>query len=179
MTRKSLDCMKKRALILCWLLALAHPMGAAAASVLAVDINPANGLDEETLVTNGMYGWTFGLTEPATVTGLAWYDQNPAGLSHAHEVGLWQYPGRETNGYWASTNSIPLLSLTIPAGTNATVTWQSVAGVSYFLERSADLAAPFTLLATNIVGQTNTTSYSDTNATAAGPFFYRVGVEWP
>ena len=28
-------------------------------------------------------------------------------------------------------------------------------------------------------GQTNTTTCADTNATGAGPFFYRVGVEWP
>jgi hypothetical protein len=66
-----------------------------------------------------------------------------------------------------------------PAGSNVTVSWQSVAGVSYFLERSANLAAPFTLLATNILGQAGTTSYTDTNATAPGPCFYRVGVKCP
>ncbi len=56
---------------------------------------------------------------------------------------------------------------------------QSVAGVDYSLERSANLASPFMLLATNIVGQAGTTSYADTNATGAGPFFYRVGVNSP
>ena len=65
-----------------------------------------------------------------------------------------------------------------PSGTNVTVAWQSVVGVNYFLERSADLgvASVFTPLATNILGQTGTTSYTDTNLTGAGPFFYRVGV---
>ena len=77
------------------------------------------------------------------------------------------------------TNALSALRMVsaLPTRTNATVTWQSVAGVNYFLERSANLAAPFTLLATNIVGQASTTSYADTNATGAGPFFYRVGVK--
>ena len=60
-----------------------------------------------------------------------------------------------------------------------TVSWQSVAGVNYFLKRSANLASPFTLVATNIIGQAGTTTYGDTNATGAGPFFYRVGVNSP
>jgi hypothetical protein len=54
-----------------------------------------------------------------------------------------------------------------------------VAGVSYFLERSANLAAPFTPLATNILGQAGTTTFTDTNAAGPGPFFYRVGVKCP
>jgi hypothetical protein len=79
------------------------------------------------------------------------------------------------------TNPLSVLRLLSPSitSTNATVTWQSVAGVNYLLERSANLAAPFMLLATNIIGQAGTTSYADTNATGAGPFFYRVGVKSP
>jgi hypothetical protein len=57
------------------------------------------------------------------------------------------------------------------------VTWQSAAGVNYFLERGANLAAPFALVATNVVGQGDLTSYADTNAAGSGPFFYRVGVQ--
>jgi hypothetical protein len=75
-------------------------------------------------------------------------------------------------------SALRMLSAT-PTSTNATVKWQSVAGVNYFLERSANLAAPFTLLATNIVGQASTTSCADTNGTSTGPFFYRVGVKSP
>ena len=67
----------------------------------------------------------------------------------------------------------------LPTGTNVTVCWQSVTGVSYFLERSANLGSPFTLLATGIPGQAGTTTFTDTNATGAGPFFYRVGVNCP
>ena len=72
------------------------------------------------------------------------------------------------------------LLTTSPAGTNVTVTWQSVEGVSYFVERSTNLSAtlPFTLLAPNLPGQpgTTTTSYTDSNAASLAPLFYRVGV---
>ncbi len=79
------------------------------------------------------------------------------------------------------TNALSVLRMlsALPTGTNAMVTWQSVAGVNYFLERSANLAVPLALLATNIVGQAGITSYTDTNAASAGPFFYRVGVTAP
>jgi len=72
-------------------------------------------------------------------------------------------------------SALRLLSVS-PAGTNVTVSWQSVAGVTYFLERGANLGSPFTLLATGIPGQTGISTYADTNATGPGPFFYRVGV---
>jgi hypothetical protein len=79
------------------------------------------------------------------------------------------------------TNALSALRMlsALPTGTNTTVTWQSVAGVNYFLKRSANVAASFTLLATNIDGQASTTSYADTNGTGTGPFFYRVGVMSP
>jgi hypothetical protein len=78
------------------------------------------------------------------------------------------------------TNRLSALRLLSPSitSTDVTVTWQSVAGVIYFLERSANPAAPFMHLA-NILGQSGTTSYGDTNAAGKGPFFYRVGVKGP
>jgi hypothetical protein len=81
------------------------------------------------------------------------------------------------------TDALSALRLLAPAtdGTKLTVTWQSVAGVTYFLERATNLAASpaFTLLATNIPGQSDTTTYTDTNTIGAGPSFYRVGVRAP
>jgi hypothetical protein len=81
------------------------------------------------------------------------------------------------------TNALSVLRLLRPVRTsaNATVTWQSVAGVNYFLERSTNLSVPpgFTSLATNIAGQLGTTTFTDTNAMGAGPFFYRIGVTVP
>jgi hypothetical protein len=79
------------------------------------------------------------------------------------------------------TNPLSVLRLisAARAESNVTVSWQSVAGVNYLLERSASLSSPFTLTGTNIVGQTGTTTYADTNAIGGGPFFYRVGVKYP
>ena len=76
------------------------------------------------------------------------------------------------------TNALSALWLLAPEsdGTHVRVTWQSVAGVPYFLERSTNLASPFAPLATNIVGQAGTTTHTDTNATSLVPRFYRVGV---
>ncbi len=78
------------------------------------------------------------------------------------------------------TNALSALRLlsASPAGTNVTVSWQSVAGVNYFLERSTNLSAspPFTLLSPNLLGQPGTTTFTDTNAALLAPLFYRVGV---
>jgi uncharacterized repeat protein (TIGR03803 family) len=61
----------------------------------------------------------------------------------------------------------------------AVVTWQSVVDRTYFIERATNLAQTpsFTILRRGLAGLTNTTSFTDTNAIGAGPFFYRVGVE--
>ncbi len=75
-------------------------------------------------------------------------------------------------------SGLRLLSVS-PNSTNVTVHWQSVVGVSYFLERSTNLSAipPFTPLAIGITGQSSTTIFMDTNAASMPRLFYRVGVE--
>jgi hypothetical protein len=79
------------------------------------------------------------------------------------------------------TNAASVLALQTPrvTTTNATITWKSVSGVNYFIQRGSDLGAqpPFSPIQSNIVGQISTTSYTDTNAVGSGPFFYRVGVQ--
>jgi hypothetical protein len=78
------------------------------------------------------------------------------------------------------TNPSSVLRLLHPAvtSTNGTLSWQSVLGISYFLERSTNLTAPrsFAPVATGIPGQDGVTSYADTNLVRSGPVFYRVGV---
>jgi hypothetical protein len=78
------------------------------------------------------------------------------------------------------TNALSALRLLTPTtdGTNITVSWHSVVGIGYFLQRSTNLGIPgsFIPLATNLLGQAGTTSFTDTNAAGSEQLYYRVGV---
>ena len=82
------------------------------------------------------------------------------------------------------TNGLSVLRLLSATGAapGVAVTWQSVSGKTYVVERASYLGAQpdFLPLATNIVGQANTnaTTYTDTNISAFSlDLFYRVGVQ--
>ena len=122
---------------------------------------------------------------PQSLISYAWLQQyglpidGSADDTDADADGLnnWQEWHTGTN----PTNALSVLRLLSPSpgAPGVIVRWQSVSGLHYFLERGADLGAQpsFLPLATNIVGQPGTTSFTDTNAVGAGPFFYRVGVQ--
>jgi hypothetical protein len=78
------------------------------------------------------------------------------------------------------TNAASVLRMVsaVPNGANVSVTWQSVAGVIYFLERSTNLTGTpvFVTVASGIPGQTGMTTYIDSTAPGAARLFYRVGV---
>jgi hypothetical protein len=78
------------------------------------------------------------------------------------------------------TSPSSVLKILVPAVTNnlpgLVISWQSVAGINYFLQSSTNLPF-FTSIATNITGQAGTTTYTDTNSVGSGRYFYRVGVQ--
>jgi hypothetical protein len=115
------------------------------------------------------YQWlqSYGLP---TDTSTYYADPDQDGMNNWQE---WQCGTVPTN----ALSALRMLAAT-PAGTNLTVTWQSIAGLSYFVQRGTNLTGSplFWPLATNLPGQAGTTSYTDTNAAGLYPSFYRVGV---
>ncbi len=85
----------------------------------------------------------------------------------------WQEWRCQTN----PTNALSALKLisALPTENGVTVTWQSISGVGYFLERSTDLFH-FSTIVTNISGHADLTSYDDINVAPSLSHFYRVGV---
>jgi WD40 repeat protein len=78
------------------------------------------------------------------------------------------------------TNALSVLHLLAPVlnQSNVVLRWNSVAGINYVIERNTNLSSRLFLpLATNVLGEMGTTTYSDTNIQHE-PVLYRVGV-WP
>ncbi len=122
---------------------------------------------------------------PASTLSYAWLLQHGLPLDGSADTADPDGDHFDNDHKWRAgtdpTNALSLLRLLppLPAGPDLLVRWESVLGRSYLLERSTNLAATpaFFALATGLPGQTNTTSFVDTNAVTAGPSFYRVKVE--
>ena len=124
---------------------------------------------------------------PASVISYAWLQQY--GLPTDGSVDYADLDGTPFNVYqdWIAglnpTNPASVLVMFPPVATNTpsglTVSWQSVNTRTYFLQSSTNLVMQpaFSTIQSNIAGQAGITSYTDTTATNAGPYFYRVGVQ--
>ncbi len=124
---------------------------------------------------------------PASAISYAWLQQYNLPTDGSADAADPDADGRDTWQEWRCqtdpTDPFSVLRLLdpLPDGTTpggVIVRWQSAAGVNYFLERCTGLspAVPFSVLVTNVFGQPDTTTYTDTNAVDSGLFFYRVGV---
>jgi hypothetical protein len=122
---------------------------------------------------------------PASIISYAWLEQY--GFATDGSADFTDTDGSGMNHWqdWVAgldpTNPSSVLKMAgaTNSGTNIVVTWQSVTNITYFLQRATNLSEQpaFQPLASNVVGQAGMTSYTDTNAPAPGPYFYRVGVQ--
>jgi hypothetical protein len=122
---------------------------------------------------------------PASVISYAWLQQY--GLptdgsaddtdADSDSMNNWQEWIAGTNPTNALSN-LKLIAVT-PGDAGMAVSWSSVLGKSYYVERAADLRQldSFLLLQSNLVGQAGSTTFIDATATKGGPLLYRVGVQ--
>ncbi|HSU56016.1 MAG TPA: choice-of-anchor Q domain-containing protein [Candidatus Dormibacteraeota bacterium] len=90
----------------------------------------------------------------------------------------WQEWVAGTNPTNASSR-LAMQAVPSSGGPGFVVRWQSVTNRLYFIQRSTNLAqpSPFSSIASNAIGQSGLTSFTDQSATNPVPYFYRVGIQ--
>jgi hypothetical protein len=150
-----------------------------------IDAPPGLDLDGNPRIAGGTVDiGAYEFQSPQSALSYAWLQQyglpTDGSVDFADPDGDGHNNWQEWRAWTNPTNSASALQLFTPlVSTNGLlVRWQSVMSQNYFLQRSSNLGtqAIFTTFASNIVGQANSTFYTDTNALGTGPFFYRIGV---
>ena len=121
---------------------------------------------------------------PTSVISYAWLQQYGLPTDGSVDFSEDDGDGMTTWQEWIAgtdpTDAVSLLQMISAIPTNnpaaVVVSWQSVSGKNYLLQRSSNLSS-FSNVQSNIVGQVGITVYRDTNAVGSGPFFYRTLVQ--
>lgn len=121
---------------------------------------------------------------PASLISYAWLQQY--GLPTDGSVDFLDADGDGMSNWqeWRAgtvpTDASSVLRLQVPttAPSGPTLTWQSVSGIQYYVQRALPaLPLTFSTIRSNLVGAAGTTSFTDTNAVGLGQALYRVGVQ--
>ena len=123
---------------------------------------------------------------PASIISYAWLQQYGLPTDGSADNADSDGTGMKNWQKWIAglnpTNPASVLAVQSPPAVSNTngikVSWQGVSSIVYYVQRSTDLSQSFTTIRSNVFGVVGApTSITDTTATNAGPYYYRVGVQ--
>jgi hypothetical protein len=122
---------------------------------------------------------------PTSVLSYAWAQQyglptdGSADFADADGDGMNNWQEWMTGTVPTNAASVLQMASLTNSVSGVTVTWQSVVGLTYYVQRSTNLMMQpaFSSIQSNIISKATVTSYTDRSATNSGQYYYRVGVQ--